>query len=200
MTSLVDKLQIKEVQHFGVLNTPEKLRDFIQEQRITTSLPETEIKGLLVFCRSAEDLTSFSDTHLTKLSKEALLWIAFPKRTSEIATDLGRDYHWNPLVNRQWIAVRQVSINASWSALRFRQKELVPEIKRGTDYPGIDRKTKTVELPGELREILQKSDLLQAFQSQSFTFRKEAVVSILEAKKEITKRGRIEKIVASLNR
>jgi hypothetical protein len=54
------------------------------------------------------------------LKPESMLWIAFPKGTSKIQTDLTRDKGWDELqkLDLKWINL--VSINETWSAFSMR--------------------------------------------------------------------------------
>ena len=196
---LLQKLQVKDPDHFFVVNAPERIKGLLRQEGLAQQIdPEAyEGGGLLLFVQNTLDLTTSVDRFL--LDKEAdNHWIAFPKRTSKIPTDLGRDHGWDQLIEANWIAVRQVSLNEKWSALRFRYREYVKEIRRGTDYPGIDSKRKTVTIPAILEERLVRDNLIDHFESLSFTKKKEAVISILEAKKPETLERRINKILRSL--
>ncbi|MBX3191836.1 MAG: DUF1905 domain-containing protein [Labilithrix sp.] len=48
------------------------------------------------------------------------LWIAYPKTTSGVKTDLTRDVGWEALERAGLSPVTQVAVDATWSALRFR--------------------------------------------------------------------------------
>jgi hypothetical protein len=50
---------------------------------------------------------------------DATLWIAYPKKTSGVQTDMTRDKGWDAVTD-QIDAVSQVAIDDTWSALRFK--------------------------------------------------------------------------------
>ena len=56
---------------------------------------------------------------------DAVLWFAYPKLTGGIATDINRDTGWEPLRSLGYDTVAAVAIDDTWSALRFRQAELI---------------------------------------------------------------------------
>jgi hypothetical protein len=62
-----------------------------------------------------------------------------------------------------------------------------------------DLSERTVEVPEELAKLLKKEKLLAAFESLSFTHRKEYVRWITEAKREETRRMRLTKAVEMLH-
>jgi hypothetical protein len=50
------------------------------------------------------------------------LWVAYPKKSGAIATDITRDRGWDGFGARDLLGVTQVAIDADWSALRFRRR------------------------------------------------------------------------------
>jgi hypothetical protein len=79
---------------------------------------------------------------------ETLLWIAYPKKSSSIKTDIHRDYGWDALTTAGYEAIAQVSIDETWSALRFGEKEKAAPARHLTTAS--DRRTFTA--------ILEKPD------------------------------------------
>jgi bifunctional DNA-binding transcriptional regulator/antitoxin component of YhaV-PrlF toxin-antitoxin module len=61
-----------------------------------------------------------------------------------------------------------------------------------------DTEKRTVEVPKDLAEALQKADLTDAFAKMSFTHQKEYVRAIEDAKREETRIGRVEKTIQML--
>jgi hypothetical protein len=49
-----------------------------------------------------------------------MLWICYPKRSAKTPSDLSRDAVREAMRGHGWHAVSQVSIDDTWSALRFR--------------------------------------------------------------------------------
>ncbi|MDW3194143.1 MAG: YdeI/OmpD-associated family protein [Cytophagales bacterium] len=196
---LVQKLQIKDLQHFFVVNCPEDLTEALKEEGLEQQVSFNDYKqgGVLLFIRHKAELGAMISGFIQDPSSDNH-WVAFPKRSSKIPTDMGRDHGWDQFISANWIAVRQVSINEQWSTLRFRPRAVVKEVRRGTDYPGIDSKKKTVTIPESLDSRLQREGLKEVFEGLSFTKRKEAVISILQAKKPETLERRIIKIIESL--
>lgn len=196
---LLQKLQIKDPSNFYVVNCPDELNDLLsgEDLKQQVDFEHYQAGGILLFVWNTIDLHAKIEGFIRDSDADNH-WMAFPKRTSKIPTDLRRDHGWEKLSGFDWIAVRQVSINDQWSALRFRPKANVKEIKRGTDYPGIDSKKKIVTIPSVLENRLKAEGLLEVFQLLNFTRRKEAIISILEAKKPETLERRINKIIEAL--
>ena len=53
----------------------------------------------------------------------AIVWCAWPKRTSGLETDLTRDEGWDALTSAGLRGVATVAIDDTWSGLRFRPVE-----------------------------------------------------------------------------
>lgn len=197
---LLQKLQVKDPGRFSLINSPQELHNYFTDEGLAghQDLSEYREGGVLLFVENSENLNNSVDKFLSDPAADNH-WVAFPKKNSKIPTDLGRDNGWESLTDRGWLPVRQISINDNWSALRFRMKTQIKEIRRGTDYPGIDRKTKTVEIPGSLLERLESEGLTSQFEALSFTNRKEYVIGILDAKRDETREKRINKVISDLS-
>lgn len=66
------------------------------------------------------------------LEEEALLWVAYPKKSSKrYKSDINRDSEvWKVLGQQGYEPVRQVAIDEDWSALRFRNADRIKTMKR----------------------------------------------------------------------
>lgn len=62
---------------------------------------------------------------------DPVLWVAYPKKTSRrYRADFDRDRGWDVLGAAGYEPVRQVAIDADWSALRFRRVDQVRTLTR----------------------------------------------------------------------
>ena len=77
----------------------------------------------LVFLRARRDVVRAARA-IALLGEDAVFWCAYPKQSSRrYASDLSRDVGWQPLGDLGFEPVRQVALDADWSALRFRRAE-----------------------------------------------------------------------------
>lgn len=201
MNSVFEKLQLKSGQTALILNPPSSLIAQLVAPRVDLAIenaqrPEYDL--LLVCCMNKSDVAKWLEVALSKKSKEGALWFAYPKKSSKIPSDLTREDGWKILEDKGWLPVRQIALDESWSALRFKERTTIKELKRGLDHPAVDSKAKTVRIPDEFKSELVKYNLLDRFNSCSFTQRKEWVIGVYDAKKEETKVSRIKKIIESL--
>ena len=75
--------------------------------------------AVLVFVRNRVELEKHANVALDHAADDRLTWIAYPK-AGQLETDLNRDILWKLLEGKGVRAVRQVALDDTWSALRFR--------------------------------------------------------------------------------
>jgi len=204
MTTIGSKLQLKPAQSLLVVNAPEAFEKKLKAEGYTfTHTDEAPSVGtyeaVQLFVHSRQELEQLAPGALAVLQPQGMFWIAYPKKSSGTETDLTRDEGWKIMAEMGYGGVRQVAIDETWSALRFKhENERKTPSMFGTDMPGIDRATKTVLVPEDLRKALEEAQLLEAFEKLAFTHRKEYVVAVLEAKRPETRINRIRKTVEAI--
>lgn len=199
------KLRWKPGMNVLIMNPPE---EFTQEEGSWTihvegmDLTEPSSHDLvLLYVKSAADLVNWASPALSAVTYDGLLWIAYPKKTSKIKTDIHRDHGWEPVQHAGFEGVALVSLDDTWSAMRFRPIELVKnprstrekETKPKSDTPN-DKTERIVIVPDDLLSELDKHPEAKAFFEQlAFTHRKEYVRWITDAKRAETRSARIIK-------
>jgi hypothetical protein len=135
MTPLFKKLNLKDQTEILVVDAPESfeleleqlpgvtvLRNVEQAETITFSLA-------FVMTQDAVDQTAIAVS--AKTQGDAVIWFAYPKGSSKKYTcDFNRDTGWEKLGELGFEGVRQVAIDADWSALRFRRVEFIKTMIR----------------------------------------------------------------------
>lgn len=109
MTDLARKLQIKD-QGITVLHVPDD---------VGLDLPPGTDAGVLLFVRDRAELDDRAEPALEAARADRLAWIAYPK-AGKLGTDLNRDTLWAALEGRGVRPIRQVAIDDTWTAMRFR--------------------------------------------------------------------------------
>jgi hypothetical protein len=80
----------------------------------------------LAFVTRKTDLDRVSKVLAARAEGDAVLWFAYPKGTSKtLSCDFNRDSGWDVIRRAGFDSVRQVAIDADWSALRFRRREFI---------------------------------------------------------------------------
>ncbi len=111
---LTAKLQIKPGQSVAVLNSPPGVT-------LPASVPGTEPRhadAVIGFAVRRDDLGRLSEV-IGAARADRLAWIGYPKG-GKLGTDLNRDLLAGALAAQGIEPVRQISIDETWSALRFR--------------------------------------------------------------------------------
>lgn len=199
---LRQKLQLKPGTEVLVLNAPEEVKAFLEKENLNIVTNQSEAaryKAVQLVVRSKAELIAWAPKTVAALLPESILWIAYPKKAAGFATDLTRDEGWALMQELGFVAVRQISLDVTWSSVRFRQQhEQKKPSAFGLDLPGIDRIAKTATLPPDMQAALQEAGLLEHFEKLAFTHRKEYVVAVLQAKRPETRANRILKTVQAL--
>jgi hypothetical protein len=204
MPSVSQKLQLKAPYSLLLLNAPDHLKgEFEQEggkiTAVTTISTENQFDVVQLFVTTKAELDTLGPQAVRALKPGGMLWIAYPKKSSGIKSDLTRDYGWATIKELGYEGVRQIAIDETWSSLRFKHAtERTAPSKMGMDYPGIDRVNRTVTIPEDLQQAMEQANVQELFAKLSFTDRKEHVIAVLEAKRPETRQARITKIVTKL--
>jgi len=127
---IFEKLNLKDQAEVVVLHAPlsfEPQLAWLTDRRVVRDLGEVEAVGFaLAFAYMKSELDALSAALAAKAEGDAVLWFAYPKRTSKrYKADFDRDNGWEVLRAAGFAPVRQVAIDADWSALRFRRAEFV---------------------------------------------------------------------------
>lgn len=140
MTALFKKLQLpSSLDEILILNEPEGfceelncLKDItIKESLIQVS----EVDFALVFVTKKKQIENRIETIYPKLVGDAILWFAYPKKNSKkYSTEITRDQGWGVLGDYNLEPVRQVAIDADWSALRFRKVSFIKNMTRSKSF------------------------------------------------------------------
>ena len=119
MQDVIRKLKFKE--HGIVINAPGDLKKEFLSFGFTSSFdPKVQSKNTLVFVNNSKEFLEFLNNQLINVEFDSVLWFAYPKGTSKIKTDIHRDSIRITGEKYNITTVAAISINDTWSALRFR--------------------------------------------------------------------------------
>lgn len=131
--TLLKKLLVKPGQRLLVLNAPtgyvERLTP-LPDGATLAQTPDGRYDAVHVFVASQADLARLWPTARDALTPGGLMWLAYPKKTSGIKTDIHRDAGWDVVAADEWLGVTQIAIDDTWSALRFRPAADIPSLSR----------------------------------------------------------------------
>ncbi|GCE12639.1 hypothetical protein [Tengunoibacter tsumagoiensis] len=125
---LTKKLQMKSGQRVLLLNAPLgylKNLEPLPEGVDPVSTPDGEFDFVQLFVKNLEELAEALPIALQAIKYDALFWIAYPKGGSKAGTDLHRDTLSQAVSEHNFSSVTLVSLDETWSAMRFRPTEQV---------------------------------------------------------------------------
>jgi len=104
-----------------LLNAPAGIEKEFVGLGFTTSFgKKVKSTNTLVFINNNKEYVNFLQKELKNVAPDSVLWFAYPKGTSKIKTDINRDTIRVTGEQFNITTVTAISIDDTWSALRFR--------------------------------------------------------------------------------
>ena len=198
---LVKKLAIKPQSECLIINpSPHKIQelDFIE----TTSQAKTN--WILLVASNLDELTNALTQNQKLLKGAEIIWIAYPKLSSPLKSDINRDSIWKLILQFGLTPNSQISLNEIWSAVRFKNGD-TPQREWVDQYlDPVSRKQQLANRPEIIvpEELVvhfnQNPEAANYYHSLSYTCRKEYSKYVAEAKKPETRIARAEKTIQAL--
>ncbi len=136
MQNLLEKLQLREERNLLIQGMPSSIeKQFAKlsfSKNVTPLLKTRRIDFALVFAVNENQLNGIVQDVLPALHGDSKFWVAYPKSTSKIATDLNRGCSWECITGAGYEGVREVALDHVWTAIRFNRVEIEkPGVKIG---------------------------------------------------------------------
>jgi hypothetical protein len=154
MTPLFTKLNLKDHTEIVALNAPPEFEPELAALGGSVKVhrkPMPAVTFALAFVKTHSELSAAARAILPKVVGDAVVWFAYPKCSSKRhKSEINRDSEWAPLGEAGFEGVRQVAIDADWSALRFRHVQFIKTMTRhpmGAISAAGKAKTRKVEAP-----------------------------------------------------
>ncbi len=123
LINIFDKLQLCEEKNLLIQGIPSTLEKYFTKlsfaKNVTPLLKSRKIDFALVFAINYNQLSSILKDVIPALRSQGKLWIAYPKPTSKIVSDLNRDLNWDCLLSNGFNKIDEVVIDHVWVAMRF---------------------------------------------------------------------------------
>lgn len=209
--SILEKLQLKDEKNLLIQGLPSSIeKQFAKlsySKNVTPLLRSKKVDFALVFAVNVNQLCNIMRDVLPALHQESKLWVAYPKTTSKIVSDLNRDCSWEVMSDNGFEGIRQVPLDHVWMAMRFEKTEQLPSKTRSfLEMPLVEARGEEFEktlltLPAELEHFfLKHSSAKEFFSSLSKRHQEEYVSFIKDAKRAETRKRRaataMEKLLA----
>jgi hypothetical protein len=205
--SLLEKLQLSDEKNLLLQGLPLAIeKQFMKlsfSKNVTPLLKSKKIDFVLIFAFSQKQLKEIVREVIPALHTNSKFWIAYPKASSKIASDLSRDASWDCITTHGYETVRLIAVDNLWSAVRFKKpdemEKKTPVFSTVNPAPGVNYVNRTIEVPAALQKLLDKNKTAAAFfQSLAFSHQREYVEWIISAKKEETQAKRLETTMEKL--
>ena len=133
------KLNLKDQKDIVIENAPASFEPEIASLKgVTVRRSMSDAKQVdfsLTFATKQKEVDSLAKTVGRKAGGDAIVWIAYPKKSSKKYTcEFNRDSGWPSMGEAGFEPVRMVAIDEDWSALRFRRAKFIRNMTRPMEY------------------------------------------------------------------
>lgn len=213
--TILEKLQLKDERSMLIQGLPSSIEKQFAKlsyaKNVTPLVKNRKVDFALVFAINQNQLQNILKEVFTALHIDSKLWVAYPKLTSKIASDLNRESSWDFLVQNEYDGVMMVDLDHMWSAMRFRKQgstlpvnapaseveEVLVEEELELETVGFDKQLTAIPTVLE-KEFAKHKQAKEAFSSLPASHQNEYVVWIEGAKREETKQRRSESVIQKL--
>lgn len=127
--TVFEKLQLNEEKNLLVQGLPSSIeKQFAKlsfSKSVTPLLKSRKIDFALVFAINQNQLSGIMQDVIPAMHQEGKLWIAYPKTTSKIVSDLNRQCTWECLKANGFETIQEIELDHVWTAVRFSKSETV---------------------------------------------------------------------------
>jgi len=116
---VAERLQVKGERRLAVIGAPAGLDKAIGVKKARADAAKADV--ILLFVPNRAELDAQLPMVLKKALPAAILWLAYPKLTSNLAADLSRDVIHALAPKYGLDTVSQIAIDDDWSALRLKR-------------------------------------------------------------------------------
>jgi hypothetical protein len=133
--NLLEKLQLQDEKNVLIQGLPSSIeKQFVKlsfAKNVTPLLKARKIDFALVFAVNESQLNGILKDVLPALHAEGKFWIAVPKSSSKIVTDLNRQCSWDGVRNAGFDVSCEVTLDHVWTAMRFNKVDCAKPGPRG---------------------------------------------------------------------
>ena len=206
MQSMIEKLNLKDEKNVLIQGLPSSIEKQFAKlpyaKNVTPLLKSRKIDFALLFAIHQHQMCTILSDVFPALHTESKLWIAYPKATSKIASDLNRDCNWQILSDHDYEIELEVSLDHMWTAVCFKKMDISAENQNGLEEETLDNEDfdiRLVKLPAELEIFFVKHKKAKDFfKSLPVDDQKDFVTWIEDAKRADTKKTKVGSCTAKV--
>ena len=121
--SLLEKLQFQDEKNLLIQGLPSSIeKQFVKlsfAKNVTPLLRSKKIDFALIFAINQNQLNGILKDVLPALGNGAKFWVAYPKTSSKIVSDLNREGSWQFVCQCGFESSEEVTLDHVWTAIRF---------------------------------------------------------------------------------
>ena len=131
LLTVFEKLQLADEKNLLIQGLPSSIEKQFSKlsfaKNMTPLLRSRKVDFALIFAVNENQLNGILKDVMPSLKGDSKFWVAYPKTTSKIVTDLNRESSWNRLTCEGYESIDRIELDHVWSAMRFVQAEAVAE-------------------------------------------------------------------------
>jgi hypothetical protein len=147
--SLFEKLELQDEKNLLIQGLPSSIEKQFAKlsyaKNVTPLLKNKKVDFALVFAVNQNQLNNVLKDVFSALHDNSKLWVAYPKQTSKIVSDLNRECSWDMLSQNAFEGINLVALDHVWSAMRFKKNETVVAAKK--KEPKVEKFEKSLVAP-----------------------------------------------------
>ena len=124
--SVAEKLGVESGHRLLLVGQPAQYEETLGELPTDVELsetPEGTFDIVQVFVADSDEFDDRIRTAMDATKPNGRLWVTYPKKSSDVDSDLSRDVLADLMDDLGWRGARQIAVDETWSALWFRPKD-----------------------------------------------------------------------------
>jgi hypothetical protein len=126
--TLFEKLQLQDEKNLLIQGLPSTIEKQFSKlsfsKNVTPLLRSRKIDFALVFALNSKHLNKILEDVCPAMNPEGKLWIAYPRASSKITSDLNRDCSWTVLIEMGFETSDVVDLDYVWSTQLFTKSDV----------------------------------------------------------------------------
>ena len=204
--NLLERLSYKDEKNILIQGLPSSLEKQFQKlnfsKHVTPLLKTKKIDFALLFSVTQSQLNKILNEVIPAFKDNVNFWIAFPKPSSKIVSDLNRDVSWDYLSSLSFEMYKQIDLDHVWGAYKFVKKGFEPELPpfvENNDLTDEIMEDYKIPIPFELEKLFDRNEISKSFFiSLTENEQKKFIDWIYKAKKKETQEKRVIAILDKL--
>ena len=195
--NLIDSLELKDEKNLLIQGLPSSVEKQFAKlsyaKNVTPLLKSRKVDFVLIFAVNQQQLKNILRDVFQVLHENSKLWIAFPKQSSKISSDLMRESSWAFMADLEYEGSTLVPVDHVWNAMKFLKMK---DVIRDENSKSIEETLRTFEAPKVAQE--KKTSKRRTVKKES-TFDKSIVQFPLELEKYFNSQKKVKDIFTALS-